>query len=219
MSRYIRWSITVVDDMGEMEKGLTRRDGPDHLSLNPMVLVHLTFFAALGMAVKQLVYPLAILVLPGFLPVAPFTSGAYMLWLVAGRSITGFRASGTFIGLVQALAAFLMVFGRHGAFNLPLYLLTGIAVDIAFLLLGRFSRTLIGTIIPCVLASMVGTALVVGIELQMGREILIASMFLSASSGVIGGYLAHRLVGLHSRTIMRRVPDLMGVRRDRTTGP
>jgi len=180
--------------------------GKDRWRLTTMAMVHLAFFAALGMAVKQMIYPMAAIALaPAFLPVAPFTSGAYMMWLSSARRITGYPLSGTFIGAVQAIVAFLLVFGRHGAFNIPLYIAPGLVLDSVFLIMGRFSSSLPGMVLATILASVTGTVMVVGLELEMGREVLIASILLSAASGTIGGYLAWKLSNLYDRTVGRRM--------------
>jgi hypothetical protein len=171
----------------------------------PITLAYLSFFAAAGLAIKQLAYPLAALATAGsFLPVSPLVAGAYMMWLVAGRVITGYKLAGTFIGLVQAFVAFLLVFGRHGAFNLPLYVATGLTVDLLFLLMGRFARTMPGCVASNAVASLVGTVSVVGIELQMTRLVVLASGIIALGSGAIGGLLAYRLVRFYDSTLGKR---------------
>lgn len=171
----------------------------------PIILAYLSFFAAAGLAVKQLAYPLAALATAGtFLPVSPLVAGAYMMWLVSGRAITGYRFAGTFIGIVQSLVAFLLVFGRHGAFNLPLYIATGLTVDLAFLLMGRFAASMPGCVLSNAAASLVGTVMVVGLELQMAGIVVLASALISLGSGAIGGLLAHRLIRSYESTLGRR---------------
>jgi hypothetical protein len=170
------------------------------------VVVHIAFFAAIGMAVKQLVHPLAEFALaPFLLPVAPFVSGAYMMWLTTGRAVTGYRLAGTFIGAVQAFISFMMVFGRHGLFSIPLYIATGICVDIIFLLMGRWSRTLPGICLSTAASSVVGAVMVTGIELQMADAVLYASMMVAAASGLLGGIAAYRLLRLYERTLGARI--------------
>lgn len=187
-------------DRGRAPKGLLMDMLP-----GPMTLAYLSFFAAAGLAVKQLAYPLAALATAGtFLPVSPLVAGAYMMWLVAGRAITGHRFAGTFIGIVQALVAFLLVFGRHGAFNLPLYFATGLTVDLAFLLMGRFAVSMPGCVLSNAAASLVGTVMVVGLELQMTRIVVIASGIIALGSGAIGGLLAYRLVRFYDSTLGKR---------------
>jgi len=179
--------------------------GLKRLFPGPMELAYLSLFAAAGLAVKQLAYPLAAMATSGSaLPVAPLVAGAYMMWLVAGRAITGYRLAGTFIGLVQAFVAFLLVFGRHGPFNIPLYVATGMTVDLSFFLLGPLARTIPGCAAANAAASFVGTVMVVGLELQMTRPIVLASALIAIGSGAIGGILAHRLIRFYDTTLGRR---------------
>ena len=170
--------------------------------MTPMVIVYLSLFAAIGMAVKQIAYPLAaVAAAPLLLPVSPLVAGAYMMWLVAGRAITGYRWSGTFMGAVQAFAAFLLIFGRHGAFNFPLYIASGLAVDIVFIVAGPLSRTMIGYVAATAVSSVVGTLMVVGVELELGNELVIASALIALGGGTIGGFAAYQIITLHDRTL------------------
>ncbi len=194
------------DDAGEGKKGFERIRrvviGPP---LTPMVIVYLSLFAAIGMAVKQIAYPLAaVAAAPLLLPVSPLVAGAYMMWLVAGRAITGYRWSGTFMGVVQAFAAFLLIFGRHGAFNFPLYIACGLAVDIVFIIMGPLSRTMIGYVAATAVSSVVGTLMVVGVELELGNELVIASALIALGGGTIGGFAAYQIITLHDRTLGER---------------
>lgn len=187
-------------DRGRAPKGLLADMLP-----GPITLAYLSFFAAAGLAVKQLAYPLAALATAGtFLPVSPLVAGAYMMWLVSGRVITGYRFAGTFIGIVQAFVAFLLVFGRHGAFNIPLYIATGLTVDLLFMVMGKFARTLPGCVVSNAIASLIGTVMVVGLELQMTRLVVIASGIIALGSGAIGGLLAYRLVKFYDSTLGKR---------------
>ncbi len=208
------------DGPGTDEKGDISVIG--HFKLTPMVVVFLAFFAAIGMAVKQIVHPITAFALaPFLLPVAPFVSGAYMLWLSAGRAVTGYRLAGTFMGSVQAFISFLMVFGRHGAFSIPLYMITGICIDLVFLVMSKWSRTLPGICIATAAASVVGALMVTGIELQMGDAILYASALIAAASGLIGGIAAHKLVMIYDRTMGRRismVPEFKITVKDQSRG-
>ncbi len=182
--------------------------------LTPMVIVYLSLFAAIGMAVKQIAYPLAaVAAAPLLLPVSPLVAGAYMMWLVAGRAITGYRWSGTFMGAVQAFAAFLLIFGRHGAFNFPLYIATGLTVDIAFIVMGPLSRTMIGHVATTAVSSVVGTLMVVGVELELGNELVLASGLIALGGGTIGGFAAYQVIALHERVL----GDRYSISKDRRT--
>lgn len=164
-------------------------------------IVYLSLFAALGLAVKQIAYPLAAIATAPFIPVSPLVAGAYMMWLSAGRAITGYRWGGTFIGLVQAFVSLLLVFGKHGAFNFPLYLSTGLAVDLVFLLYTPLGRTLLVPVIATSVSSVIGTVLVVWVELEMPVQIVAASALISMCGGAIGGFAAHQMIRLHDRVI------------------
>lgn len=92
--------------------------------------------AALGIAIKPIVTPLAqIITGPLFIPGGVVAGGFYMLWIVLGYGLTGNKpGSATLIALVQALMVLVSPFGNHGAFSLVSYTLPGIAVDLLYLL-------------------------------------------------------------------------------------
>lgn len=163
-------------------------------------LVVITMMAALGIAVKPIVAPLAqIITGPLFIPGGAVAGGVYMLWLVLGYGLTGNKPGTAFlIGLVQGLIVLPLPFGNHGAFSLITYSAPGLAVELVYLFLkGPISpaRAFIGG----VAANLTGTFLVTVVLMRVVIWRLAITPFLllvfaAALAGGMGGLAAHGLL-------------------------
>ena len=100
-------------------------------------LVVITMMAALGIAIKPVITPLAqIITGPLLIPGGVVAGGIYMLWLVLGYGLTGNKpGTALFIGLIQGLIVLLQPFANHGAFSLISYSAPGLAVELVYLFL------------------------------------------------------------------------------------
>ncbi len=109
----------------------------DRFSLFDLIII--AMMAALGIALKPVVVPLAhIITGPLFIPSGAVAGGFYMLWLVLGFALTGKRGTATLIALVQALAVIgTGMPGSHGAMSLLTYTVPGIMADLGLLLIGH----------------------------------------------------------------------------------
>ena len=83
-------------------------------------LVLIAAMAALGVAIKPVVVPLAHLVsTPLMIPGGALAGGLYMMWIVMAFGLTGKRGAATLAGLVQAILVMISgVNGSHGVLSL-----------------------------------------------------------------------------------------------------
>lgn len=164
-------------------------------------LVIITMSAALGIAIKPIVAPLAqIITGPLFIPGGVVAGGFYMLWLVLGYGLTGNKpGTALLIGLIQGFIVILQPFANHGAFSLLSYSAPGIAVELVYLLLrGPVSpaRAFVGGIA----ANLTGSFLVVTVVMKVAVWRLPLAPFAltvlaAALAGGLGGVLAYGLLG------------------------
>jgi hypothetical protein len=155
-------------------------------------LILIAVIAALGIAVKPIVVPLAQAITGPFLPGGAAAGGIYMLFLVLAVSLTGMRGAGTLCGLCQALLVLAMgIAGSHGAMSLLTYTLPGLAVDLVFLpLLARRQKreaNLPACFFGGILANVTGTIMVNLAFFSLPVIPLLLSLCLAAFSGGIGG--------------------------------
>jgi len=159
--------------------------------LNKTSLFHLILIAviaALGIAVKPVVVPLAQLVTGPFVPGGAAAGGIYMLFVVLAASLTHVRGAGTLCGLCQGLLILALgVPGTHGAASLITYTLPGIAVDLAFLLLARKKVAMPACFVGGIAANVAGTVAVNFALFHMPLIPLLLSLCLAAFSGGLGG--------------------------------
>lgn len=171
-------------------------------------LVLIAVMAALGVATKPIVVPLAHLITgPLFIPGGSLAGGLYMFWLVVGLGLVRKYGAATLIGLVQALMVIgTGVIGSHGLMSLVSYTLPGVAVDVGLFLIGRHKACcLVCCFIGGMLANLAGTLTVNLIFFQLPLIPLLLSICTAAFSGGLGGILAWRVlqslrkykIGLH----------------------
>ena len=159
-------------------------------------LVIIAVLAALGIAVKPVVVPLAHLVsAPLFIPAGALAGGLYMMWLVVGMGIVGKRGTATLIALVQALLVMLTgVVGSHGALSLISYTLPGIVMDLGLWLTGHRACCLRCCFLAGILANVTGTLMVSFIFFRLPPIPLALTLCTAALSGGVGGILAWQVI-------------------------
>lgn len=156
--------------------------------------------AALGIAVKPVVAPLAqIITGPLFIPGGVVAGGVYMLWLVLGYGLTGHKPGTAFlIGLIQGLIVLLQPFANHGAFSLVSYAAPGLAVELVYLALkGPRSpgRAFAGGVAANLTGSFLVMIFVMGINVLRLPLLPFLLMFLAAVlAGGLGGIAAFALL-------------------------
>lgn len=164
-------------------------------------LALIAVLAALGIAVKPVVVPLAHLITsPLFIPGGALAGGLYMMWLVVGMGIVGKRGTATLIALTQALLVmFTGVVGSHGALSLLSYTAPGIVMDLGLLLVGHTACCLGCCVLAGFLANVTGTLMVSFIFFRLPPLPLALAVSTAALAGMIGGALAWEVVKLLRR--------------------
>ena len=133
-----------------------------------MDLVVITMMAALGIAIKPVVTPLAqIITGPLLIPGGTVAGGFYMLWLVLGYGLTGNKpGTALLIGLVQGIIVILQPFANHGAFSVISYAAPGLAVELVYLFL-KGPRNPASAFAGVVAANITGSSLVTTVVLRV----------------------------------------------------
>ncbi len=160
-------------------------------------LVLITMLAALGIAVKPVVVPLAhILTGPLFIPGGVVAGGFYMLWLVLGRGLVDRTGTATLMGLIQALLVVVLgFFGTHGALSLITYVAPGLMVDLLYVVLRSGVSSPLHAFLGGTVANMTGTLTVSAVFFRLPTVPLLLSLTVAALSGGLGGLVAFSLLG------------------------
>ncbi len=159
-------------------------------------LVVIAMMAALGIAVKPVVVPLAhIITGPLYIPGGVIAGGFYMMWIVMGAGLVGRRETATLISVVQAIMIVsLGIFGTHGIMSFFTYIIPGLAID-AVLIIMRHR----GCCMPCcfisgIAANVSGTFLVNLVFFRLPLVPLILCLSSAALSGGLGGIIAYSVI-------------------------
>lgn len=173
-------------------------------------LLIIAVMAALGIAVKPIVVPLAHLIgAPLMIPGGAVAGGLYMMWIVVAFGITGKYGTATLVALVQALLVlFTGVVGSHGIISLLSYTLPGIAVDVVLLIIGHRVCCLPCAFIAGAVANMAGTVAVNFAFFRLPFFFLVMIMAMSLLSGGIGGIISWQLLKvLRKYKLVKTVPN------------
>lgn len=161
-------------------------------------LTLMAVMAALGVALKPLVVPLANMVsAPLLIPGGAFAGGLYMMWLVMAQALTGRLGAATLAGLTQALMMLITGMpGSHGVLNLITYTLPGLVCDLAALPFYKrpFSRA--QSFAGGMAANLMGTVLTNLVFIRPPMLPWMLSLSAAALSGGAGGLLAWQLYKL-----------------------
>lgn len=152
--------------------------------------------AALGIATKPLIVPLAhFITSPLLIPGGTVAGGFYMLWLVLGRGLVGKTGAATLIALVQAILVLgLGAFGSHGVISLITYLLPGVAVDLLLLCCGHQVCCLPCAFLAGIGANVTGSLLASLVFFHLPWIPLLLTLSAATLSGGIGGILAYQIL-------------------------
>lgn len=164
-------------------------------------LVIITMMAALGIAIKPIVTPLAhIITGPLLIPGGVVAGGFYMLWLVLGYGLTGNKpGTALLIGLVQGIIVIMQPFANHGAFSVISYAAPGLAVELVYLVMrpGPVGpvRAFIGGVAANLTGSFLVTVVVMRIIVWRLPMVPFMLMVLTATlAGGLGGLVAYGLL-------------------------
>jgi len=177
---------------GDKKLGWTRKM-LDRFSLFDLIII--AMMAALGIAVKPVVVPLAhIITGPLFIPSGAVAGGFYMMWMVLGFGLTGKRGTAVLIALVQALVVTgTGMVGSHGAMSLITYTVPGIMADLGLLLIGHRVCCNPCSFLAGMLANMGGTIMVNFVYFRLPLIPLVLALSAAALSGGLGGILAFQI--------------------------
>ncbi|MGI6721133.1 MAG: ECF transporter S component [Anaerovoracaceae bacterium] len=159
-------------------------------------LVVMAIMAAIGIALKPVVVPIAHLIAgPLMVPSGAFAGGLYMMWLVVGYGIVKKPGTATIIAIVQAVLVMVTgVIGSHGVMSLFTYITPGLCMDIALLITGHRVCCRGCAVMAGAVANAAGTACVNVVFFQAPGVYLILILAVALLSGGLGGLLAWQLL-------------------------
>jgi len=163
-------------------------------------LVLTAMFASLGLATKELLYPLiGPLISTINIPTGGVLGGLYMMWLVIPYGLIGKPGIATLVALIQACISLVLPYGNFGILSFAIYLGPGLAMDAVFLLMRHKACCLGCCMVAAAFANTVGTLLVGGLILMLPMVVLAFLAVVAAISGCLGGFIAN--------TLLRRVKN------------
>ncbi|MDO4581902.1 MAG: ECF transporter S component [Bacillota bacterium] len=174
-------------------------------------LLLIAAMAALGIAIKPVVVPLAHLVsTPLLIPGGALAGGLYMMWLVMAAGLTGKRGAATLAAVVQAILVLITgVVGSHGVMSLLSYSLPGLAIDGTLLLLRHRCCCRPCCFAAGIAANLTGTVITNLIFFRLPLIPLLLSLAVAALSGGLGGLLSWQLLkGLRRYGVLGETPRL-----------
>jgi hypothetical protein len=159
-------------------------------------LLIITMMAALGIAIKTVVVPLAhIITGPLYIPGGTIAGGFYMLWIVLAYGLVNKTGSASLVGVVQALLIIAVgVFGNQGVVSLVTYIAPGIFVDVLYLIFRGGPHSPAGAFAGGVAANIAGTLMVSLTLFRLPWIPLLLSLASASLSGGLGGLVAYKLL-------------------------
>ena len=165
-------------------------------------LVVMAVMAALDIATKQIVAPLAHIVCGPFaIPSGALAGGFYMMWIIIGYGIVRKPGTAIIISIIQALLViFTGVVGSHGIMSLFTYICPGLAVELVLIIIRHRCCCAGCCALAGIAANMTGTACVNIVFFRAPGVYLILVLAMAALSGLAGGITGWQLIKIFSRT-------------------
>lgn len=165
-------------------------------------LVIMAVMAALDIATKQIVAPLAHIVCGPFaIPSGALAGGFYMMWIIIGYGIVRKPGTAIIISIIQALLViFTGVVGSHGIMSLFTYICPGLAVELVLIIIRHRCCCAGCCALAGIAANMTGTACVNIVFFRAPGVYLILVLAMAALSGLAGGITGWQLIKIFSRT-------------------
>ena len=156
-------------------------------------IIIIALMAALGIASKPIVVPLAhMITAPLFIPGGVVAGGFYMLWIVLGAALVNKRGAATLIALTQSLMIMIMgSLGSHGPLSILTYTMPGLMVDACFIIFRRKITIPADFFVAGIIANLSGTYLTNLVYFRLPAIPLTMSLASGALSGGLGGILAY----------------------------
>lgn len=164
-------------------------------------LVLMAVLAALGIAMKTVVKPMAQIVCgPFMIPSGTLAGGLYMMWMIIGFGLIKKPGTALIISIIQAL---LVIFTgsvtSHGIMSLVTYIGPGLAIELLYLIIRHKGCCSGCCALGGLVANMVGVLAVNMIFFKVPGVYLILVLAVGALSGMIGGLLAWQLIKVFDR--------------------
>lgn len=159
-------------------------------------LIIIAMMAALGIATKPVVVPLAhIITGPLYIPGGAIAGGFYMMWIVLGAGLVRRRGTATLIAFVQAIMIIVTgVYGTHGIISIATYTLPGFMVDLILLITRGKKNLLLDCFAGGIAANLSGTFLSNLVFFKLPLIPLVLSLSSAALSGGLGGIIAFNII-------------------------
>ncbi len=166
-----------------------------NLRIATVDLVLMALFASLGLATKNILYPLIGPLMGAiYVPTGAVMGGLYMMWPVMAFGFVRKPGAATMVSLTQAFISLILPYGNFGLLSFVIYLAPGLAIDGFFLLL-RHKACCPGCCMGAsAVANVVGTLLVGGLVLFLPWQVLSFLAVVAAISGCVGGFVANMLL-------------------------
>ncbi len=158
-------------------------------------LVLMTLFASLGLATKNIIYPLvASLAGALYVPAGALAGGFYMMWPIMAYGLVRKVGAATITSLIQAFISLILPFGNFGLLSFVIYLAPGLSID-GFFLISRHKACCLGCCEgAAAIANVIGSVLVGALVLFLPELALLFIALIAAMSGFVGGFLANLLL-------------------------
>jgi ABC-type thiamin/hydroxymethylpyrimidine transport system permease subunit len=167
----------------------------NNLKVATVDLVLMAMFASLGLATKNLLYPiLGPLIGAVDVPTGGVIGGLYMMWPVMAYGLTRKPGTATMVSLIQACISLILPYGNFGLLSFIIYLGPGLAIDGFFLIIRHKACCLGCCMIASALANAVGTTLVASLVLVLPTVVLTFLAVIAGISGCIGGVMANLIL-------------------------
>jgi ABC-type thiamin/hydroxymethylpyrimidine transport system permease subunit len=158
-------------------------------------LVIMSLLASLGLATKNIIYPLAATITGSlYVPTGAVTGGLYMMWPVMAFGIVRKIGAATTVALIQACVSLILPFGNFGVLSFIAYLAPGLAIDGVFLISKHKACCSACCMFAAAIANAVGTVLVGALILWLPISVLSFLAVVAAISGCVGGLIANMVL-------------------------
>jgi hypothetical protein len=161
----------------------------DMILIAMLVAVSIAFKTALQVLVKPLISSL------GVVHAGAVLGGFYMLWLPLAILMTNKRGAALFLSALQALLLFAFGLpGSHGIWNIPVYILPGVAVELVYLIKPNKGYNIWHFIIAVISANIVGVITTNRMYQGYTGLALIVTLLITLLSGIIGGVIGDYVI-------------------------
>ena len=154
----------------------------------------IALIAAVSIAIKPIMIILGGVVTQSILPDGVVSGAIYMIWIVLPCLITKKRGTAILVGVIQSCLIIVFgMLGNRGVFNLPVYIVPCIFMELIMLLNRNYISGFISCFIAGGIVNMTGAFIIGFFFLNLYFIPLIVSLAIAFCSGGVGGLIAYRL--------------------------